>query len=451
MNIDEYRSRYLGEGAEDSIESRLIHLADPADGDGPVVPSIPASTTYAADCTRQLAERFQSIIDLDPSRDRFVPEGASKIYLRLGNEIEWKLCEALALAQGGETALMFSDGMGAVKAAVSFRTNANSEIVCAVPVYGCTDNLFTGTMPREGRTVRFADLRDPEALRPLINRRTRVVYLETLANPNLRMFDLAGLKQIVLEANEKRFEEERIILVIDNTFMTPCGCNPFAVGPELEDMIVLHSTTKGINGFSSGVGGVCVMPWKYWKDLFLYRKDTGGTLAPAESHGLLTRSVRTMSMRFHKAQQNAQAVAELCAAHPAVSEVIYPGLPDFPDHELARQQLRDWDGNFAPGHMLAFVMSGDTDEARLENARRLLDSLRVESGNYLLAVSLGYVGTLMEDPNSGTHATVGPEERDARGIIPGLVRLSTGIERKDDLVRDLLKALDSVEPLSAKT
>jgi len=222
------------------------------------------------------------------------------------------------------------------------------------------------------------------------------------------------------------------------------GCNPFAVGPELEDMIVLHSTTKCINGFSSGVGGVCVFPWKYWKDLFLYKKDTGGTLPPAESHGLLTRSVRTMAMRFRRGQSNAQAVAEMCARHPAVERVIYPGLEDFPDAALAREQFRDWDGEFAPGHMLALVMAGADDEERLGNAKRFLDHLNAHSRNYVMAVSLGYVGSLIEDPNSGTHATIGPEERDARGIIPGLVRASTGIERPEDLIRDMLKALDAV-------
>lgn len=444
MNIDEYRSRYAAEDAADSIESRLIHLTDPEGGDGPVVPSIPASTMYGAANTQQLADRFQSLIDFDPDRDTFIPEGASKIYLRLGNEVEWKLCEAFAMAQGGETAVVFGDGMSAVKAAVSFRTNANSEIICAVPVYGCTDNLFTGVLPREGRTVRFADLRDPETLRGLINRRTRVVYLETLANPNMRMFDLPAIKTILKETNESRFEEERITLVIDNTFMTPCGCNPFAVGPELPDMVVLHSTTKGINGFSCGVGGVCVIPWRYWKDLFLYRKDTGGTMAPADAHGLLTRSMRTLSLRFHRAQENAMAVAALCAAHPAVDEVIYPGLEGFPHADLAREQFRDWDGEFAPGHMLALVMTGATDDERLERAKTLLDRLAGTSRNYVLAVSLGYVGTLMEDPNSGTHATIGAQERDTRGIIPGLVRFSTGIEKADDLLRDLLAALDSV-------
>jgi methionine-gamma-lyase len=189
---------------------------------------------------------------------------------------------------------------------------------------------------------------------------------------------------------------------------------------------------------------VCVIPWAYWKDLFLYRKDTGGTLAPAEAHGLLTRSLRTLSLRFHKAQSNAGALARLCEAHPAVDRVIYPGLESFPDHDKAKEQLRDWEGNFAPGHMLALVMTGESDEERLGRASRLLDRLGSESRNYVLAVSLGYVGTLMEDPNSGTHATIGTEERDARGIIPGLARFSAGIEREEDLLRDMLHALDSV-------
>jgi cystathionine beta-lyase/cystathionine gamma-synthase len=311
-----------------------------------------------------------------------------------------------------------------------------------VPLYGCTDNLFTNWLPRMGVKVHFLPPDDTDRIAAHLNRRTRVVYVETLSNPSLTMPDLPALKQVIRDENERRLPGERITLVIDNTFATPYCCNPFAVGPELPDQIVVHSTTKGINGFSAGLGGVAVIPWRYWKDLFLYRKDHGGTLAPEQAHHLLTKSLRTLGIRIRRMQENAGRLAELLEAHPAVARVSYPGLASFPQHEIARRCLVDWHGSFAPGHMISFVMKGRTDEIRERRGRAVMDALSARSGLYVVAVSLGYIGTLIEDPNRGTHATISREERKAKGIEPGLIRMSAGIEEPADLLRDLLAALD---------
>jgi cystathionine beta-lyase/cystathionine gamma-synthase len=424
-----------------SIESRLLHLPDP-ESDGPVVPDVPASSTYMAADEETLAGRFASIIESDPPVDREIPEGAAKIYLRLGSEVEWKLAKALALAQGGETAVMFADGMRAIASAVGFRLHAGAEMIAGVPLYGCTDNLFTNWIPRQGVKVHFTAPDDTDRIAGLLNRRTRVLYLETLSNPSLTMPDLAALKEVLARENERRFEGERIILVVDNTFATPYCCNPFAIGPDLAETIVVHSTTKGINGFSAGLGGVAVIPWKFWKPLFLYRKDHGGSLAPEQSHHLLTKSLRTLGIRIRKMQGNASILAALLEAHPAVSRVYYPGLESFPQHDLARATLVDWNGVFAPGHMVSFVLKGRTAEIRERRGHALMDWLARESRIYIVAVSLGYIGTLIEDPNRGTHATISPEERAEKGIETGLLRVSVGLEDPDDLLRDLLKALD---------
>ncbi len=424
-----------------SIESRLLHLPDP-EGDGPVVPDVPASSMYRAADEGTLAARFQSIIDADPPADREIPEGAAKIYLRLGSPVEWRLAEGLALAQGGDTAILFCDGMRAIAASIGFRLHAGAELIAGVPLYGCTDNLFTNWLPRAGVKVHFTPPDDLDAIAALLNRRTRILYLETLSNPSLRMPDLAALKELLARENERRHEAEKITLVVDNTFATPYCCNPFALGPEFEDLIVVHSTTKAINGFSAGLGGVAVIPWKYWKSLFLYRKDHGGTLAPEQAHHLLTKSLRTLGVRVRRMQENARILAELLEAHPAVSRVNYPGLPSFPQYGLARRTLLDWRGEFAPGHMLSFVLKGRTAEIRSRRGHVLMDHLAGHSRVFLVAVSLGYIGTLIEDPNRGTHATISPEERRAKGILPGLLRLSVGLEDPDDLLRDLLAALD---------
>jgi methionine-gamma-lyase len=424
-----------------TIESRLLHLSDP-EQDGPVVPDIPASSMYQARDEATLAGRFQSIIDSDPPVERVIPEGAAKIYLRLGSPLEWKLAEALALAQGGDAAIMFSDGMRAIASSICFRLHAGAEMIAGVPLYGCTDNLFTNTIPRMGVKVHFLKPDDIEGIAARINRRTRVVYLETISNPSLTMPDLAAVKALLAEVNKGRFPGEQVTLVLDNTFATPYCCNPFALGPHLDDLIVVHSTTKGINGFSTGLGGVAVIPWSYWKDLFLYRKDHGGTLAPEQAHHLLTKSIRTLALRIRKMQENARALAALLEAHRGVKKVFFPGLKSFPQYELAKRTLRDWYGEFAPGHMLSFVMKGRTQEISERRGRALMDHLSENSDLFVVAVSLGYIGTLIEDPNRGTHATISPEEREAKGITPGLIRVSAGIEHPDDLQRDLLAALD---------
>jgi cystathionine beta-lyase/cystathionine gamma-synthase len=397
---------------------------------------------YQARDAATLAGRFQSIIASNPPVDRVIPEGAAKIYLRLGSNVEWKLAQALALAQGGETAILFSDGMRAIASAIGFRLHTGAEMIAGVPLYGCTDNLFTNTIPRMGVKVHFVRPEDIETIAARINRRTRVIYLETISNPSLTMPDLAAVKELLVEVNRRRLPGERVTLVVDNTFATPYCCNPFALGPALEDMVVVHSTTKGINGFSAGLGGVAIIPWSSWKELFLYRKDHGGTLAPEQAHHLLTKSLRTLGLRLRKMQGNAMAMATLLEAHPAVRQVFFPGLPSFPQYDLARRSLIDWYGEFAPGHMVSFVMKGRTAEVAARRGAAVMDHLARHSGLFVVAVSLGYIGTLIEDPNGGTHATISPEERKAKGIIPGLIRLSAGIEHEDDLQRDLLAALD---------
>ena len=424
-----------------SIESRLLHLTDP-ETDGPVVPDVPASSMWQAANDDVLAARFQSIIESDPPVDRTIPEGAAKVYLRLGSPLEWKLAEALALAQGGETAIMFCDGKAAIASSVGFRLHSGAEMIAGVPLYGCTDNLFTNSIPRTGVKVHFLMPDDTAGMAAKINRRTRVIYLETVSNPSLRMPDLAAVKKLLAEENAKRFEGERITLVVDNTFATPFCSNPFAIGPDLEDMVVVHSTTKGINGFSAGLGGVAVIPWKYWKDLFLYRKDHGGTLGPEQAHHLLTKSIRTLALRMRRMQANAGKLAGLLEAHGAVRKVLYPGLASFPQADLARRTLIDWDGNFAPGHMISFLMKGRSVEVQEHRSRAVMRHLAERAEFFVTAVSLGYIGTLIEDPNRGTHATISEEERKAKGIEPGLVRISVGIEDPNDLMRELLAALD---------
>lgn len=425
---------------EYTLESYLLHLGDPA-GDGPVVPDIPVSATYQTANSERLAALFRSLIECDPEEEHLIPIGAERIYQRLGNPIEWMLAKAFALAQGGEAGMVFCDGMRAIAAAVSVCSHVGSEIICGVPVYGCTDNLFTSVMQRDGREVHFVDTRDIAAVKKLVNRRTRVIYCETVANPNLRIANLPDIKRMVAEENGKRFDEEKITLIIDNTFPSPFGCWPGDIAPEVRELIVVHSATKSISGFSTGLAGVAIIPWKYWKRMFLYRKDTGGSLPAAEAHSLLVRSLKTLPIRLRRQVSTTAKVAEFLESHPMIERVYYPGLSSFQDHELAKKVLVDWDGQFSPGHMLSFVLKGSNALDRERRGRSFLDRVSESSRIISLAVSLGYVGTLIEEPTSGTHATMPDEEREKKGIPRGLLRLSIGLEDPQDIIRDLNRAL----------
>ena len=429
---------------EYTLESFLLHIGDPV-GDGPVVPDIPVASTYQAASSERLGALFQSLIMCNPTEEKAIPAGAERIYQRLGNSVEWTLARAFALAQGGESAVIFSDGMRAIATSVSMCSHVGSEIICGVPVYGCTDNMFTSVMPRDGREVHFVDMRDLDAVKRLLNRRTRVVYCETMANPNLRITDIPAIKQIVVDENQRRYEEEKITLIVDNTFPSPFCCWPSDGNPKLEELIVVHSATKSITGFSTGLAGVAVIPWKYWKSMFLYRKDTGGNLPAVEAHSLLTRSLKTMPIRLRTMVATASKVAHFLESHPMIDRVYYPGLESFSDYEVARRVLIDWDGNFSPGHMVSFVLKGKDSGDCEKRGRAFLDRVNESSRIMSLAVSLGYVGTLIEEPTSGTHATMPDSEREKKGIPRGLLRMSIGLENADDLIRDLNRALYSGE------
>lgn len=434
----------IAEGHKYSTESLLIHMTDPQ-GAGPLVPDIVTSSIFQSKDCEDLADSFASLVNADPEREKKIPRGAANIYPRLGTPLELMTGKALATLEGGDVGLMFADGMSAIRACTLFRAHKNAEFIIGVPVYGCTDNLFTGVFRNLGLKVHFVDLsQDPLKIKELFNRQTRVVYFETLANPSLRIVDIEALKEMLREENQSRNPEERITLIVDNTFATPYCCNPLKTGAPLEDMIVLHSTTKGLNGFASGLGGVAIVPWKYWKSLFLFRKDTGGTCSGFDLHSLLTKSIKTLALRVRKMQENAALLAQLLEEHPAVQETIYPGLPSFKQHDLAKKILRDWHGEFAPGHMISVVMTGQNDEEREKAGHLLINFLAEKSSIYISAVSLGYIGTLVEDPNSGTHSAMSAQERELKGIPRGLIRFSVGIEESKDLLVDMYKALEYV-------
>jgi cystathionine beta-lyase/cystathionine gamma-synthase len=326
--------------------------------------------------------------------------------------------------------------MAAIAAAIGVSVKAGERVVSHHPVYGCTFSLFTNWLPRMGIAVDFVDMGDLEALRGAITDDTRAVYLETPVNPTMQILDIAGVHRVVKSFNVKRPPEQKIEVIVDNTFATPLCQRPLELGADMS----VHSLTKGIGGFGTEMGGAVIAKARYHDSLLLYRKDFGGVLAPTVAWSILTHGLPTLPLRMKRQQETALRVAEFLGDHEKVARVSYPGLHTFAGYEVARRQMVDYDGNFAPGSMLYFELIGNPEEARAA-AQRLCDHIAAHAYTVTLAVSLGQIRTLVESPGLMTHSALPADEQRRTGIAPGGVRLSVGIEEAHDIVRDLNEAL----------
>jgi cystathionine beta-lyase/cystathionine gamma-synthase len=246
------------------------------------------------------------------------------------------------------------------------------------------------------------------------------------------------MADIAREANAGRDGEHRIYTIIDNTFATPICQRPIEHGID----IVVHSLTKGIGGFGTDMGGMVVAPRRLRPSLLLYRKDFGGALSPKAAWPPLVYGLPTLPVRMRQQIRSAQAVAEYLVDHPLVSKVRYPGLPGDPHHKLAKRQMQGYSGKFRPGSMVYFTLKEEPGSNL--RAEMFIDYAAERSYIMTLAVSLGQVKTLIENPRSMTHSTIDPKKQVAIGIEPGGIRLSCGIEATGDIVTDLEQCLDFV-------
>ncbi len=348
---------------------------------------------------------------------RFAGEDPGYIYTRMGNPTISALEENVATLEGGSFALATSSGMAGVSTVFFALLSAGDHVVCSASVYGPSRVVLERDFSRFGIQASMVDTSDPELLRAAMTDRTRVVFVETPANPTLAITDLRKAAEIAHGSGA--------LLVVDNTFMSPVLQKPFEHGAD----IVLHSVTKFLNGHADVVGGVLVFQdedlMKQVRSVLHY---LGGTMDPHQAW-LVHRGIKTLAMRVRKAQENAQALAELLAGHPVVDEVRYPGLPGHPQADLISRQMA------GPGSLISFELKGG-----IEAGRRVLGAVHLPA----LAVSLGGVESLIQHPASMTHAAVSREDRLAAGITDGLVRLAVGCEDRDDLVQDLRQALDTL-------
>ena len=420
------------------MRSRMIHgtfTTKRWDYDHHVIPPLSSSTTFRLSSVERGTEGFIDFGSEEIPLERKVP---IYIYDRLDEPTRGMLEENLAAAEQGEICVTFSTGMAAISAALGVVVSQGDEILAHEQLYGSTYSLLTSWLPRYGIHTRWCDLRKPKSLREVVTPRSRVVYFETPTNPSLELIDIAAVRREVDALNKTRQEKDRLLIIVDNTFATPYCQRPLTLGADL----VAHSLTKNIGGFGTDMGGAVIGPRSFYNLLMGYRKDFGGVLSPKNAWPILVYGLPTLGARLANQQKTALKVAQFLESHPKVDRVLYPGLESFPQKELAHRQMVDYEGKFAPGSLLYFILKDQPGSSLA--ADRLVDYIAQRAYTITLAVSLGQLKTLIENPYSMTHFNLPPEEKEASGIHPGGIRLSVGLEDWHDLIDDLRAALDAV-------
>lgn len=402
-----------------------------------VIPPMSSSATYRLSSAHRGAQGFFEFASENMDFTKHVP---IYIYDRLEEPTRGMLEENLAYAEGGEMCVTFATGMAAISAVLGMLCESGHEIVAHQVIYGCTYSLMTHWLPRFGIKTEFVNLKKIEELRQAVTPKTRVIYFETPVNPDMSLIDIAAMRQVVDQLNQNRPPDKQIRIVVDNTFATPFCQRPLALGSDF----VVHSLTKDIGGFGTDMGGAVIGPQKYYSALLLFRKDFGGVLSPKSAWAILVYGLPTLSTRMINQQKTAFRVARFLQEHPKVATVVYPGLENHPQLELARRQMVNYEGKFSPGAMIYFVLKDNHQQSAAVRAEKFIDYIADHSYSITLAVSLGQMRTLIESPYSMTHSALPEEEKRKRGMEPGGIRLSIGLEDWHDLIEDLQEGLETV-------
>ncbi len=419
-----------------STETKLLYGKDVSnkwDYSHHVTAPISSSTTFRLDSVERGALGFVNFVEAAEHED----EPPIYIYDRLGEPNKDMLEENLAIVEKGETAVAFASGMSAISGVLGVLTKSGDEIIAHHTLYGCTISLFKNWYPRYNIEVKQVDLTNVEKLKETITEKTRVIYFETPANPNLDIIDIGAIRSLADAVNANREKNERIQIVVDNTFSTPYCQRPIELGADF----TVHSLTKGIGGFGTDIGGVVIGRKEFRNSLLLYRKDFGGVLSPRNAWSILTYGLPTVAIRQKRAIESAQKIAEFLENHPKIEFVNYPGLPSYKYHELAKKQMRNFDGEFAPGHLIYFVLKSENEETSKELGRKFMNYIADNAYTMTLAVSLGHTRTLIEHPASMTHSVVPTNELKNYGLHAGGVRIAVGLEKAEDIIKDLEDSL----------
>ncbi len=400
MSASNTRNQPLG------FATRAIHHGyNPLDYHGSLNPPVFFSSTFA----------FGSS---DEGSARFAGEAQGYVYHRVGNPGVSVLENRLAVLEGAEAALVTSSGMGAITATFWTLLAAGDEILADKTLYGCTFSLLQHHAQKFGIKHRFIDMSKPSELEAAISERTKIVFCETPANPNMRIIDLEAIGDICRKSDA--------VFIVDNTYCTPYLQRPLEFGADL----VIHSATKYLGGHGDLLAGAVVGSQEMVDRIrFEGIKELTGAMVSSFDAFLILRGLKTLQLRMDRHSQSAQKLAVDLEGHGAVDEVFYPGLASSPDHELAARQMDQFGG------MIALELKGG-----LEAGRAFMDALDIVTS----AVSLGDAETLVQHPASMTHVTYAPEERIRHGFTDGLIRISVGLEDYEDLRADILGALDTL-------
>jgi cystathionine beta-lyase/cystathionine gamma-synthase len=388
-------------GAGDRIGTRAVHAGfEPAEHLGAVTPPIYQSATF---------------VSVDTAELEAVNEGRKRgfVYSRVRNPTVLAAEQRLAALEEAESAVLFSSGMAAVAGALAPLLSTGDELVALPDIYGGSIRYFHEMLPRQGVTMKWAASLAPEDVAACITEKTRVIYAETPTNPLVRVVDLAALSTIARRAGA--------LLVIDGTLGGPMNQHALELGADL----VIHSATKYLNGHGDVLVGAVVGSRKLTRQIRTLQQASGAVV-DANAAWLLMRGMATYPLRMAQHNRSGMDVAQFLAAHPKVAKVHYPGLPDHPDHELARRQMTGFGG------LLSFELA---DPA---HARHVVDATRL----FGIGPSIGGVESLISQPGNTSHHSVSPERRRVMGISNGLVRISVGIETLEDLIADLSQALE---------
>jgi cystathionine beta-lyase/cystathionine gamma-synthase len=394
-----------------TISTRAIHGSKLYAYKGPVATPIYQTSTYRFE-TSEDAIRFAKG---DPS---------VYVYTRYHNPTVHDVEDKLALMERGESAALFSSGMAAITTAILAVTKPGDEIISTPALYGGTYRWFRDELPNNKITVKYVHPDHLNEIEKLASPRTTVVYFETPTNPTLDLVDIAELVKRVRSA--ERTLGKKILVMADNTFASILNQDPFSYGVD----VIVESATKYLGGHSDIIAGAVIGSEAFVKRVKGLAKHHGGCADPFAAY-LLSRSLKTFELRVERQNANALALAKVLEQHRKVKRVLYPGLPSFPKHQLARKQMRGFGG------MVTIEVKPSRGRSPVEAAARVCDNLKIAVN----AMSLGGVETLVSIPVYSSHIFLSDTELKQHGVTPGMIRISVGVEGIDDLIADFEQAL----------
>jgi O-succinylhomoserine sulfhydrylase len=351
--------------------------------------------------------------DAEQMRATFADENDDNIYSRFSNPTVQEFIDRMCALEGAEDGFATASGMSAVVASFLSLLKKGDHFISCNAIFGSTHTIITKYLPKFGIEYTYVDAANPNGWEAAIRPNTKMIYLETPTNPALDIIDLEAAGQLARRHN--------LILNVDNCFATPIGQTPIDFGADL----VIHSATKWIDGQGRVLGGIVVGKKELIKEIFAFCRSTGPSLSPFNAW-VLSRSLETLDVRMERHCSNALYIAQALEGHPAIASLRYPFLPSHPQYAIARQQMKNGGG------IVCFELKGG-----LDSGRQFLDRLRILS----LTANLGDTRSIASHPASTTHAKLTPEERQAVNITPGLIRISVGLEHRDDILQDILQAI----------